>query len=202
MKHLNITPWLGLLSLGLLWSACDEHVPVPKPRAYPRVEYPAKQYKPFEANYCQFTFDMPSYASIERDTSFFGEKPGNDCWFNLWVAALNAKIYCSYYPVADRKGFDELVKDAFEMTQKHNIRASYIEEIPVHREADRVHGIIFNVEGPAASSYQFFLTDSTRQFLRGALYFYTQTRPDSLKPVVAFMKADLNRLVGTLKWTK
>ena len=194
--------YLFLLSLTLFQTACEERIAVPKPRAYPRVVYPEKVYKNFDASYCAFTFEMPAYATIERDTAFFDEKPRDECWFNLNVPALNATIYCSYYPLNGRKDFDDLVRDAFEMTQKHNIKASYIEEIPVHRPVDRVHGVVFNVEGPAASSYQFFLSDSTRNFVRGALYFNTQARPDSLAPVVAFMKQDLNRLVETLRWNK
>ncbi len=192
----------ALLSVVLIFilTACEERVAVPKPRAYPRVTYPAKAYQPFNTSYCHFTFDMPVYATIEQDTAFFDEKPRDQCWFNLDVPALNAKIYCSYYPLNGRKDFDELVQDAFEMTQKHNIKASYIEEIPVRRPVDHVYGIIFNVEGPAASSYQFFVSDSSRHFLRGALYFNTQARPDSLAPVVSFMKEDLNRLVETVKW--
>ncbi len=189
-----------MLFLPLIQTACEERIAVPKPRAYPRVVYPEKVYKPFDASYCHFTFDMPVYAAIERDTAFFDEKPRDDCWFNLDVPSLSATIYCSYYPLKGRKDFDELVRDAFEMTQKHNIKASYIEEIPVHRPADQVYGIIFNVEGPAASSYQFFLSDSTRNFVRGALYFNTKARPDSLAPVVEFMKKDLNRMVETLRW--
>ena len=181
-------------------SSCDETVSVPKPRAYPKVVYPVKAYAPFDKRYCNFTFDLPTYAVIEHDTTFFDERPKSDCWFNILIPQLNAKIYCSYYPITSRKDFDELVKDAFDMTNKHNIKASYIDEAPVHRQADRVHGVIFNVEGPAASSYQFFLTDSTRNFLRGALYFNTQARPDSLAPVVDFVRKDLNRMVGTLKW--
>lgn len=184
----------------MLLSACEEHVSVPKPRDYPRVVYPEKKYKPFQTDFCAFTFDQAVYAEVEQDTSFFGGRPESDCWFNLNVPTLNAKIYCSYYPVTSRKRFDELVEDAFELTQKHNIKASFIQDIPVHRDSDHVHGIVFNVEGPAASSYQFFLTDSTRHFMRGALYFNTQTRPDSLAPVIEFMKQDLDRLVSSLKW--
>ena len=184
----------------LFLPACEEYVPVPKPRAYPKVNYPKKEYKPFDQNYCGFTFDVPAYAVIERDTSFFGERPQSDCWFNIEVPELNASIHCSYYPITNRARLDELVQDAFTMAQKHNIKANYIEEIPVHREAEHVHGIVFNIEGATASSYQFFLTDSTQNFLRGALYFNTQARPDSLAPVQAFMQADVNRLVSSLKW--
>lgn len=191
-----LIPTLALLFLP----ACDDYTPVPKPRAYPRVIYPEKVYQPFDQAYCDFSFDMPKYAVIERDTTFFDERPKSDCWFNISVPSLNAKIHCSYYPVTSRTRFDELVQDAFAMAQKHNIKANYIEEIPVHRPADRVHGIVFNIEGATASSYQFFVTDSTNNFLRGALYFNTQARPDSLAPVLAFMKQDVNRMVETLKW--
>lgn len=189
-------------SFSLFLNGCGETVAVPKPRAYPRVMYPAKVYESFGADYCDFSFERPKYAEVQRDTTFFDEKPKSDCWFNLWIPQINAKIYCSYYPIASRADFDELVKDAFEMTNKHNVKASYIEELPVHRDADHVHGIIFNVEGPAASSYQFFLTDSTKHFLRGALYFNTKARPDSLAPVVAFMKQDIAHIAQTLQWHK
>ncbi len=186
--------------VAFIFSACEEYVPVPKPRAYPKVNYPEKAYRAFDQTYCNFSFEMPAYAQIERDTAFFEERPASNCWFNIDVAALNAKIYCSYYEVTSRARLDELVEDAFTMAQKHNIKANYIEEIPVHRTADHVHGIVFNIEGATASSYQFFVTDSTKHFLRGALYFNTQARPDSLAPVLAFMREDVNRLVGTLKW--
>ncbi len=189
-----------LLLLVFCLSACEDTLVVPKPRAYPRVMYPEKAYKPFEEGYCGFTFEQPVYARVEHDTTFFDEKPANDCWFNLMVPQLNAKIYCSYYPIGSRKDFDKLVADAYEMTNKHNIKASYIEEIPVYRPAEKVYGIVFHVEGAAASSYQFFLSDSTRNFVRGSLYFNTQARPDSLAPVVEFMKKDLDRMVGTFKW--
>ncbi|MBU6341308.1 MAG: hypothetical protein KGS48_07440 [Bacteroidetes bacterium] len=199
-KICNALVFTTLLICGL-W-ACQDTLETPKPRAYPRVVYPEKSYVPFDAHYCNFTFDMPQYAQVERDTTFFDEKPTSDCWFNLVVPALNAKIYCTYNDIRNRTDFDELVKDAFDMTNKHNVKASYIDEQIVNRPNDHVHGIVFNVEGPAASSYQFFLTDSTRHFLRGALYFNTQARPDSLAPVAAFMKKDINHLVETLKWNK
>lgn len=198
----KVTRWVaGLMMLAICWAGCDGYVEVPKPRAYPRVDYPKKAYKPFDETYCGFTFDQPVYATIEHDTTYFDEKAKDDCWFNITVKQLNAKIFCSYYPVHDRAGFDELVKDAFELTNKHNVKASYIDEIQIERPEDKVYGVVFDVQGPAASSYQFFLTDSVRNFVRGALYFNTEVRPDSLAPVVNFMREDLDRLVETLKWT-
>jgi gliding motility-associated lipoprotein GldD len=192
--------FLLTLPFVLALSACEEYVAVPKPRAYPRVIYPEKAYVPFQEGYCDFSFEMPQYAKVERDTLFFEEAAKSDCWFNLSIPDLNAKIHCSYYPVTGQKRFDELVQDAFVMAQKHNIKASYIEEIPVSRPSAHVHGMVFSIEGPAASSYQFYLTDSTQHFLRGALYFDTQARPDSLAPVLEFVKADMHRIIETLEW--
>jgi len=192
---------LLLLLMVILLSACaGENVAVPKPRAYPKVTYPEKSYKISDQSYCNFTFEQPVYAVIERDTTFFEEKPDSDCWFNINVPDLNAKIYCSYNPVKDRKGLDKLVQDAFDMAQKHNVKASYIEELIVDLPESDVHGLVFSIDGPAASSYQFFVTDSTRHFLRGALYFNSRANPDSLAPVTAFMRADVNHLISTLKW--
>lgn len=188
------------LALALFEVSCSDPVEIPKPRAFPRVIYPEKQWTVFSEKGCPFEFEAPTYAKVERDTTFFDREAGSDCWFNLSVPALNAKIFCSYYPIASRADFDKFVSDAFAMTNKHTIKANYIDEIPIHRPEDRVHGLVFAVEGPAASSYQFFLTDSTRHFLRGALYFETQSRPDSLAPVIEFMRADLEKLTGTLRW--
>ena len=183
-------------------SACDDDIALPKPHAYPRVVYPTKAYKPFDANYCGFTFDQPVYSIIERDSMFFDQKAGSDCWFNLTVPSLNATIHCSYFPINSKTHFDGLIKDAFEMVNKHNVKASFIEEVQFQKTAHKVYGMIYNIEGPAASPYQFYATDSVRHFLRGSLYFRTQSRPDSLAPVIAFMKKDINKLVETLQWTK
>jgi gliding motility-associated lipoprotein GldD len=116
------------------------------------------------------------------------------------VPELNATLHCSYYPITSKNRFDELIQDAAEMANKHNVRANYIEEIPFGNKADKVYGVLYDIDGPAASPCQFYATDSTHHFLRGALYFKTQSRPDSLAPVIAFMKKDINHLLQTLKW--
>ena len=186
---------------ALLFTACSEEpAALPKPRAYPKVNYPVKAYQMFDPNYCYFTFEQPVYAIAEHDSTYFEGKAGSDCWFNLNVPQLNATIHCSYYPIRNRAHFDELIQDAYEMAGKHNVKANYIEEAPFARPEAKVYGMVYNLEGPAASPYQFYVTDSTRHFLRGALYFRTQSRPDSLAPVTAFLKKDVNHLLQTLQW--
>ncbi|CAH1002394.1 hypothetical protein LEM8419_03290 [Neolewinella maritima] len=193
---------LILVGLLLCLGSCgDAPPPVPKPRSYPRVEYPPRQYTDLGADYCRFTFERPASTTVEQETSYFDEAPADPCWFNLRLAgALNGTLHFSYYPIRSPDQWEELRDEAFELVGVHNQRASSIEEIVIHRDAARVHGVAFDIAGPAASPFQFFLTDSTEHFLRGALYFETQPNPDSLAPVIDYVKEDIFRIVETLAW--
>ena len=99
------------------------------------------------------------------------------------------------------ENFEKLRNDAFSLANKHNIKANYIDELPIEKP-NGVRGFVFNIEGPVASPFQFYLTDVEDQhFLRASLYFNTQARPDSLAPVLDFVKTDLMHLINTFEWT-
>jgi gliding motility-associated lipoprotein GldD len=65
-----------------------------------------------------------------------------------------------------------------------------------------VAGVYFRVEGNAATSRQFYVSDSIRHFLRGALYFETTPNDDSLSVVNDFLEADMLHLIETLRWRR
>lgn len=183
----------------ILQTACEDPVLSPKPRGYPKVDFPEHAYKDFGKDFCAFDFKMPVYTEIEQDTLFFEEKPSDPCWFNIYYPQFDSRIHCSYSKVESKEYLDELKADAFDLAGKHNIKANYIDELPVEKP-DGTTGIVFNMEGPVASPFQFYLTDGTNHFLRGALYFNTQARPDSLAPVTEFIKADVMHMINTLTW--
>lgn len=193
---------LLLCCLPFFLARCTEDIPpVPLPRSYPRVAYPERAYLPLGAEYCDFTFERPASSRVVRETTFFDEAPADPCWFDLQLApALNGSIHFSYYPVRSYTQWEELRDEAFELVGVHNQRASDIREIVIHRDTADVHGIAFDIAGPAASPFQFFLTDTTDHFLRGALYFDTRVDPDSLAPVVSYVKEDIFRIVESLEW--
>jgi gliding motility-associated lipoprotein GldD len=191
---------IGIAVSLLALTSCSNNAPTPRPRAFPKVHYPQKAYQRFDASYCDFTFAFPTYARIQQDTQFFEEKPEHPCWFDIYIPDFDSRIHCSYYPVGDGKSLEELRADAFELVDWHNKRANYIEEIPIRNASKEVYGFAFRITGPAASPYQFFLTDRQNHFLRGALYFNTQARPDSLLPVVSFLVKDIEQLIETFAW--
>lgn len=184
-----------------LFTACEEPIYTPKPRGFPKVIYPEKVYQSFSEDYCKFTFAYPKYANIEQDKSFFGEETPDACWFDLHIPNFDSRIYFSYIPIDNENTFEKLKNDAFKMTDWHNKKATYIDESLIQKN-NGVNGMLFRVEGPAASPLQFFLTDSLaeKHFLRGALYFNTQARPDSLAPVLDFVKKDVEKMLDTFEW--
>ena len=185
-------------------ASCGDPIMTPKPRGYPKVVYPEKGYQLFTGAYCDFSFEYPKYSVIQQDTTFFDDKPENPCWFNVVTEDFACRLHCSYAPITKEKPADRLKTDAFKMTDWHNKKASYIEEIPFLNAGKNVKGMLFEVEGPVASKLQFFLTDTAEQvhFFRGALYFYTQPNPDSLAPVYDFMKKDVMKMLETFEWKK
>ncbi len=175
--------------------------PTPRPRGYPRVFFPNREYIQYTNPDCPFTFSYPSYAEIKKDTEFFGEKALNPCWFDIFVSMYNSTVYCSYYPIEGTHSFEKLRDDAFEMAYKHTTKANSIEEVPF-KNAMGTGGFTFNLEGPVASSFMFYITDSTSHFIRGSLYFNTQARPDSLRPAFEFLREDLLKLIDSFDWVE
>ena len=189
------------VALCLMMASCDEPVYTPKPRGYPRVMLPEKGYQKFGKNFCAFDFDYPKYATIEQDKMYFDEKAPSDCWFNIKIPKLNAEIYCSYYKIDGVNTLEKLRGDAFKLAGKHTVKADFIDELPITKP-NKVSGFLFNIEGPAACPFQFYLTDSSKHFMRGALYFNSESKPDSLKPSIEFLKTDVLQMINTFEWKK
>jgi gliding motility-associated lipoprotein GldD len=169
----------------------------PKPRGYFRIDFPEHAYQRFERPEFPYSFEYPVYGNIVRDTAFFGDKPENPYWINIDFPRFHARIYISYKLVEGN--FDKLREDAYKMTYKHTYKASSIEDSLISTPLG-VHGIFFNVGGNAATAKQFFVTDTTKHFLRGSLYFDTTPNSDSLSIVNAFLQEDMNHLINTLQW--
>ncbi len=192
------------LSLFLLilcsLAACGEELPTPKPHAFPRVDFPARNYVAFDRDFCAFSFQYPDYAWVVQDTAFFEERPLHPCWFDLYIPSFDGRIHFTYYPLnGTAADWEKHRDDAFEMAGYHNKRANYIDEIRI-ANPQGVHGLAFDLQGPAASPFQFFLSDSTSHFLRAALYFNTQARPDSLAPITQFVEEDILNVLETFRW--
>ena len=170
----------------------------PKPRGYFKIEFPSHQYQSFNEPGFPYSFEYPVYAHIVRDTSFFEVKPENPYWINIDFPQFNARIYMSYKEIGVNS-FSKLKDDAYKMSYKHSYKATSIED-SIMKTPLGVSGIFFTVGGNAATAKQFFVSDSTKHFLRGALYFNSAPNEDSLGIVNQFLQEDMKHLVNTLQW--
>jgi gliding motility-associated lipoprotein GldD len=208
MRKRNKVQWQKLfvasvisLLLLLFFLACgnDTSNAVPKPRTYPRVDFPVKEYKMVGREMCRFAFEMPVYAEIEDYSGEIEGVENNHCWFDIVIPEFNGKIHCSYYEINKKNSLDSLIYDSFTLVGKHTIKAQYIKETRLDLK-DNVSGVLFNLTGPAASPTQFFLTDSTRHFLRGSLYFENKTQVDSMQIIYDFVNRDIEHILNTFHW--
>ena len=176
----------------LLVNACQPSY-TPKPRGYLRIDFPAKEYVLFDS-VCPYTFEYPSYGKIVPDTDYNTEP----CWINIEFPDFDGAIHISYKDV--NQNLDKFVEDSRELTYKHTIKADAIKETVYNNPEQKVHGILYDIKGNAASNIQFYLTDSTTHFLRGSLYFNVQPDKDSLAPVISFFREDIIHLVESFAW--
>lgn len=166
---------------------CKNEV-VPKPSSYLRLDYPVAEYVHFENN-CHFTFDMNSNAVIKQK---------GDCNFEINYPKMKATVYLTYKPV--NNNVNVLLRDAQKLTYEHVIKADDILEQPYLNPKNRVYGMFYQVDGNAATNTQFYVTDSTKHFVAGSVYFYAKPNFDSIMPATSYLKNDMQNLMESLKW--
>jgi gliding motility-associated lipoprotein GldD len=186
--NFHIIPLLIILPV----LACQRSY-TPKPRGFMRIEFPPKAYTTFDS-VCPYTFEYPVYGKIVPDTDVFAEP----CWINIEFPSFDGTIHISYKEV--NHNLNDYIEDSRTLTYKHTIKADAIKETVYTNPAQDVYGMLYDVKGNAASSIQFYLTDSNTHFLRGSLYFNVQPDKDSLAPVISFFRKDIIHLVESFAW--
>ena len=185
-----------LFVLFLFIVGCDQAY-TPKPKGYNRLNLPAHNYVAIPDS-LPYSFQISTAAKILRDSSYIAER----YWIDLFYPEITANIQITYKNLnQDPQFLKELVNDSYKLTSKHQIKAYAIEESVIRTPSGKT-AVIAELEGEVPSQFQFFITDSTHNFIRGALYFRTSTKNDSLAPAIEYMKIDAMHLINTLEWKK
>lgn len=183
--RLTILAVITVLMLG----SCKRDV-LPKPKAMLRLDYEPQAYQDFNSE-CPFRFEYNTLASIENK---------GDCNWVIVYPEMKGSLFLSYKPVAGN--FSSLLKDAEKLAYEHVVKADAIPEKQFVNEEAKVYGMYYEVSGDAASQAQFFLTDSTRHFLVGSLYFEARPNYDSILPAAAYLRADIRHLMESFDWNE
>ena len=198
----------------LLWN-CNS-VYTSKKVGYYKIDFPERKYIKFEKEGFPYSFEYPEYSNIVRDTAYFDSTSDNPYWVNIDFPQFKGKIFISFKTIGgesiykikkngnyvDSTGinsFEKMVNDCYNLTYKNDVKAYSIEDSLIH-SPNNVSGVFFKITGNVATSKQFFLSDTTKHFLRGALYFDATPKEDSLKPINDFLQEDMKHLINTLRW--
>ena len=167
----------------------------PRPKGFNRIELPNASYIPLENGH-PFAFEVSSYAKVLKDSVSWAEPH----WLYIYYPRWDAFIQLTYKPLnQNTKKLSALIQDAYTLASKHQGKASGIQDYVMTTKSGRKAGLI-ELDGEVATSFQFYTTDSTKHFLRGAVYVKTATANDSLAPIIHFLKQDAIHLIQTLEW--
>ncbi len=168
---------------------------MPKPKGFNRIDIPAPEYVPLKEKHPYF-FQYNKIAQIQKDTTYRAEPH----WIIINYPTLNAKIQLTYKPIkGNLSKLDAHIADAFKLAAKHQVKAiSQTEKLVSLKNGKKA--VIIELEGEVPSHYQFYTTDTTKNYLRGAVYLNLATENDSLRPIVDYLKKDSRVLLETLKW--
>ena len=187
------TKMSGIMLVLLMWS-CDREY-LPKPLGYNRLELPEHAYQNLPDT-LPYNFEYSRHAKLLRDTSSINEK----FWIEIYYPTIKSNIHITYKPLYNsNKLLKEFIDDAYTLTAKHQIKAYAINEVITVTPSGKT-AVIAELEGEVPSQFQFTITDSTKHFLRGALYFNTKVQNDSLGPAIEYMKRDMLHIINTLEW--
>jgi gliding motility-associated lipoprotein GldD len=143
-----------------------------------------------------YTLDFSNASQVEPDSFNLAET----AWINLNYKDFGAKVHLTYKKIDGKTTkFETLSNDAFKLTAKHQIKAYGIEE-GVLLTPNGYTAVVAELSGEVPTQFQFFVTDSTNHFLRGAVYFNTAMKNDSLAPVIEYIKIDMTHLMNSIKF--
>lgn len=172
----------------LVCFSCENYTP--RPKSYIYIDLPKKDYILFDSSAYPFSFELPSY-------SVFTPIKGN-IWADIVFPSLGATINFTYI---SNPNLDSCIRNSLFFVDHNLEKANGMKETEISRPQDNVYGYVYDLLGPdVATTCQFYLTDSNKHFIRGALYLNCVPNNDSLAPVIDFLRADIERLFSTIRW--
>ena len=198
LKRISKYLLYSLLTIGALNLVSCGDDPIPKPKAFLRLDYPAPKYELTNAE-LPFTFETNllatklSYRSIPSTTTSYG--------INIEYPSLKGTIFLTYKAVENKEDNLRLfLRDAQKFTLEHTKRADEIPVFPYENKEQKVYGLLSEVKGNVASPVQFYVTDSINHFLTGSLYFHAKPNYDSILPAANYLQKDIQRIIETINW--
>ena len=193
MRRGGVITFIGLIILAMV-SCGEPDRPLPKPKGYFRIDLPEKNYVSVDTIE-KYAFEVPSYAVLTGDPF----SPQEKNWINVEVPQFKASIHLTHKDV--NGNLSEYLEDVHTMLTKHLQKANGMNDSLIVNPEHQVYGMLIEMDGKGvATPLQFYLTDSTANFVRGALYFNFVPNNDSMQPVIDYLRQDIDRMINSFEW--
>ena len=207
------------MMLLLPFSSCHSNDYAPKPLAYLRIDMPEHEYFLLDTMRTNpgdtlviggdtaialtgstktFPFTFEANQCIEWTEK---DAPKGERWIDLMYPQWDGVVFLTYKHLAGPDDLRGQIDTSSRMLEKHYQFTSGVEEQGYEDPENHVYGTVYYLKGNrVASTCQFWLTDSSSHFLRGALFLNVKPNNDSLAPVIDYIQADIEHMVETLRW--
>ena len=188
---------LSLFILFALFASCsDEERYVPKPKGYFRIDLPERSYTSLDT-IGRYRFEYPANANVTYDK----HSPDEKNWITIEFPYFKGSLYLTHKDVKGNLG--EYLEDVHTMLSKHLQKANGIRDSLIVNPEHNTYGMMIEIDGnDVATPLQFYLTDSTENFVRGSLYFDFIPNNDSMRPVINYLREDVEHIISTFEWKK
>ena len=197
MKIKTQNSLIKLFFVCIIFSSCNDPAPVPKPPTYLKIHFPDHSYS-FVKGDCPYEFKLASlynYKTIENSKL-------NSCIQEIDLGPLKGSLYLYYISLPSKDSLAEIINFANDKVDEHKIIADKIDFVQIIDAKNRVFGTFFELKGNVATNFQFYLTDSSQNFVRGEVLLNCRPNYDSLRPSLDYLKVDLLEMVHNFKWRK
>ena len=197
MKIKTQNSLIKLFFICIIFSSCNDPAPVPKPPTYLNINFPDHSYTYVKGD-CPYEFKLASlynYKTIENSNF-------NSCIQEINLGPLNGSLYLYYIALPSKDSLEEIINFANDKVDEHKIIADKIEFVQIIDPKNSVFGTFFELKGNVATNFQFYLTDSSQNFVRGEVLLNCRPNYDSLRPSLDYLKVDLLEMVHNFKWRK
>lgn len=207
MKRIMFSCVCAVAAMVLMVS-CGGDNATPKPRAYLRIDMPQHAYTVYDTAALPFTFECSKDAVVEWKEAVYVDTNGNrlnarkgEKWFDIVYPKYRGFVFLTYKPIRGLEDLRGQVDTAYQYSETHFDHSTGMDENKFVDAAHRLYGTTYHLKGQnVASTYQFWLTDSSSHFLRGSFIVNCTPNNDSLAPVLDFIQADIDHIIESIRW--
>lgn len=189
----KIASWLYrtiVACVVVIMTSCQSEV-TPRPDGYFRIEPYVESYSPHTMGVISLLINDSAQCvathAVEQEDVY---------WLNVAYPRYNATIYLSYIPLSNN--FERLMSESIDLVYRQNVITEQVEAIAYEDAERRLFATLYSLSPESATPLQFIATDSTKYLLRGALYFDTPVKTDSVAPSLQYIEQDIMQMIESI----